>query len=98
MALDPINRKMTMKKVAGFHSVDFGAFEIVDGMVFRSRINLGTMECQTVGLATRGSWSDVELKREATLTGNLDLDIRVTVRVLACRLVGYGRRSITASQ
>ena len=56
-----------MKKVAGFHSADFGLFEEADEVVFHSRMNLGTIEYHTVGLATRGSWSDVKMEREVAL-------------------------------
>ena len=49
---------MTMKNVAGFHSLDAGDFA-VDGFLRR---NLGTIECHKEGWITRGRESvDAEL-------------------------------------
>ena len=48
MALEPIKRKMTTKKVAGFHSFErIDLTEDVDGCGCRK--NLGTTECHKDG-------------------------------------------------
>ncbi|KAK0753154.1 peptidase family C50-domain-containing protein [Schizothecium vesticola] len=52
MDMEPISRKMTMKKVAGFHSLDF--FLLLLGFSERRR-NFGTMDFQNEGWATSGT-------------------------------------------
>jgi hypothetical protein len=57
--MDPISRKMTMKKVAGFHPL--GGFGFRDFMekgsssIGAGRRNLGTMDFQKEGLTTLGT-------------------------------------------
>jgi hypothetical protein len=46
--MDPISKNMMMKNVAGFHSVDFGFFTLLDGLDVR-RSGLGTRDVQKEG-------------------------------------------------
>lgn len=66
MALDPMNRNITMKNVAGFHSLDRWTIA-GEGFDFDCRRNLGTINCQKDGCAIRGNDSADEcFKARAT--------------------------------
>lgn len=54
MAWEPMSKKMTMKNVAGFHSLDAGDFTTGPASGGFLRRNLGMIDCHKDGWATRG--------------------------------------------
>ena len=76
MDIDPISRKMTMKKVAGFHS--FGFFALAVSSLDEDRSGFGIIDFQKEGLATFGT---VELMARDARTP--DCGLRKTPTVMS---------------
>lgn len=69
IACEPMSKKMTMKNVAGFHSLDAGDFEADDARGGFLRRNLGMTDCHKEGWATRGrECVDTELMQRVLST------------------------------